>query len=179
MAVKSKYFEAEIFYYKVLVLCCFVLIDIFFNSFTQFVTFGVKTEGTTCHKDDYYLCFGLALIQFILIIVMIFVLLNIFSETIYFKRRLLGAICGKFLFSIIFLFLYPVFFLIERIVLVSLLNRLNEKGDEAPTINIWTSDYLVIYIIKYFIALCFYIGILRTAFELGKIEYYRIDKINK
>ena len=181
MAVKSKYFDPKTYYYKVLLLCCMLVIDILFNSFTQFINFGVKIKATTCKKDDVYLCSGLALIQFILIIVMIFVLLNIFSETYYFKRGLLGIICGKFVFSFIFLLLYPIFFCIERAILGYRLNQLS-KDDLSATntaiIDIWSKAYYIIfYIIKYIMAFGFYIGILRTSFELGKTEYYRNEQI--
>ena len=94
MAIKSKYFDPKTYYYKVLILCALLVIDILFNSFTQFLNFGVNVDNTTCRKDDPYLCVGISLLQFILIVVMIFVLLNIFSETYYFKRGYLGIICG-------------------------------------------------------------------------------------
>ena len=110
MAVKNKYFEAKTYYYKVLTLCILVVVDIIFNSFTQFVTFGIKVEDTSCQKDDIYLCSGLALFEFIIIIIMIFVLLNIFSETYYFKRGYLGAICGKFILDFIFLLINQTYF---------------------------------------------------------------------
>ena len=130
MGVKNKYFEAKSYYYKVLCLCILVVVDILFNSFTQFVNFGIKVD-TTCHVDDIYLCSGLALFEFIIIIIMIFVLLNIFSE----------------------------------------------EGEKLATVKIWTSYYLVFYILKYFTSFLFYIGILRTSFELGKTEYYRSQAI--
>lgn len=176
MAVKSDYFNPQTYYYKVLILCCMLVIDILFNSFTQFINFGVKIRSTSCQEDDVYLCSGLALIQFVLIIIMILVLLNIFSETYYFKRGLLGVICGKFLFSFIFLLLYPIFFCIERAILGYRLNQMN-KNDESETntaiIDIWKKPiYIIFYIIKYVMAFGFYIGILRTSFELGKTEYY-------
>ncbi len=179
MAVKSKYFDTRTYYYKVLVLCCFVVIDILFNSFTQFITFGVKVKDTQCRKDDIYLCVGLTLLQFILIIVMIFVLLNIFSETFFFKRGLLGIICSKFILSFVFLLLYPAFFIIERVFFGQRLNNLNKQNDDNPLTNIWQSYYIIFYILKYITACGFYIGILRTAFELGKTEYYRNEQIKK
>ena len=176
MAVKSKYFDPKTYYYKVLILCFLLVIDILFNSFTQFINFGVKVQETNCQKDDTYFCLGLCLFQFILIIVMIFVLLNIFSETYFFKRGLLSVICGKFILSIIFLLLYPVFFLAERITFGFGLDDL-KKNDDTPIISIWKTYYIVFYIIKYITAFGFYIGILRTSFELGKSEYYRNEPI--
>ena len=177
MGVKNKYFEAKTYYYKVLLLCILVVVDILFNSFTQFINFGVKVKETSCREDDIYLCAGLALFEFIIIIIMIFVLLNIFSETYYFKRGYLGAICGKFILDFIFLLLYPIFFLIESILFGVRLNDLKKEEDPVPTVNIWKSYYLVFYILKYFTAFLFYIGILRTSFELGKTEYYRSQPI--
>ena len=177
MAVKSKYFDTRMYYYKVLLLCILLVIDILFNSFTQFINFGVKVTDTDCRKDDLYLCIGLSLFQFILIIVMIFVLLNIFSETFFFKRGLLGIICGKFILSFIFLLLYPICFILERGVFGQKLNNLKKNNDDMPSVSIWTSYYLIFYIIKYLTAFGFYIGILRTAFELGKTEYYRNEQI--
>ena len=177
MGVKNKYFEAKTYYYKVLSLCILVVIDILFNSFTQFVNFGTKASETTCQVDDIYLCSGLALFEFIIIIIMIFVLLNIFSETYYFKRGYLGAICGKFVLDFIFLLLYPIFFLIERIMFGVKLDELKKDNDKAPSVNIWTTYYLIFYILKYFTSFLFYIGILRTSFELGKTEYYRSQSI--
>ena len=109
---------------------------------------------------------------------MIFVLLNIFSETYYFKRGYLGAICGKFVVDFIFLLLYPIFFLIERILFGKRLNDLKEEGQTDSIIKIWTTYYLAFYVLKYFTAFLFYIGILRTSFELGKTEYYRSQSIN-
>jgi hypothetical protein len=108
---------------------------------------------------------------------MIFVLLNIFSETYFFKKGLLGIICAKFIFSFIFLFLYPIFFLIERIFFGMNVNDYKRNGENAPIIKIWNSGYLVLYIIKYITAFGFYIGMLRTTFELGKAEYYRTPTI--
>ena len=108
---------------------------------------------------------------------MIFVLLNIFSETYYFKRGYLGAICGKFVLDFIFLLLYPIFFLIERIIFGVKLNDLKENEEAVPTVKIWSSYYLVFYILKYFTSFLFYIGILRTSFELGKTEYYKSQAI--
>ncbi len=108
---------------------------------------------------------------------MIFVLLNIFSETYYFKRGYLGAICGKFVLDFIFLLLYPIFFLIERIMFGVRLNDLKEEGERVATVKIWTTYYIVFYILKYFTSFLFYIGILRTSFELGKTEYYRSQSI--
>ena len=61
MGVKNKYFEAKTYYYKVLTLCILVVVDILFNSFTQFINFGVKVQDYTCQVDDIYLCSGLAL----------------------------------------------------------------------------------------------------------------------
>ena len=178
MAVKNKYFEAKTYYYKVLTLCILVVIDILFNSFTQFVNFGVKVEETTCGTDDVYLCSGLALFEFIIIIIMIFVLLNIFSETYYFKRGYLGAICGKFILDFIFLLLYPVFFLVERIYFGKTLNSLKQEGNNVPTVDIWRDyAYIVFYILKYFTAFLFYLGLLRTSFELGKTEYYKSQPV--
>ena len=178
MGVKNKYFEAKTYYYKVLTLCILVVVDILFNSFTQFINFGVKIKETDCREDDVYLCAGLALFEFIIIIIMIFVLLNIFSETYYFKRGYLGAICGKFVVDFIFLLLYPIFFLIERILFGKRLNDLKEEGQTDSIIKIWTTYYLAFYVLKYFTAFLFYIGILRTSFELGKTEYYRSQSIN-
>ena len=178
MGVKNKYFEAKTYYYKVLSLCILVVVDILFNSFTQFINFGVKIQGTDCQLDDIYLCAGFALFEFIIIIIMIFVLLNIFSETYYFKRGYLGAICGKFVLDFIFLLLYPIFFLLERIIFGVRLNDLKKEEDKAPIVKIWTTYYLVFYILKYFTAFLFYIGILRTSFELGKTEYYRSQPLN-
>ena len=40
MAIKNKYFDPQIFYYKVLATCVLIAIDIFLNSFTQFFDFG-------------------------------------------------------------------------------------------------------------------------------------------
>ena len=177
MGVKNKYFEAKTYYYKVLSLCILVVVDILFNSFTQFINFGVKIQGTDCQLDDIYLCAGFALFEFIIIIIMIFVLLNIFSETYYFKRGYLGAICGKFVLDFIFLLLYPIFFLIERIMFGVRLNDLKEEGERVATVKIWTTYYIVFYILKYFTSFLFYIGILRTSFELGKTEYYRSQAI--
>ena len=179
MAVKSKYFDTKMYYYKVLLLCSLLVIDILFNSFTQFINFGVKVSDTDCQKDDLYLCIGLSLLQFILIIVMIFVLLNIFSETFFFKRGLLGIICGKFILSFIFLLLYPFCFIIERVIFGQRLNNLKKDNDDNPLVTIWNGYYILFYIIKYITAFGFYIGILRTAFELGKTEYYRNDQIKK
>ena len=51
MGVKNKYFEAKTYYYKVLSLCILVVVDILFNSFTQFINFGVKIQGTDCQLD--------------------------------------------------------------------------------------------------------------------------------
>ena len=176
MAVKNKYFEAKTYYYKVLSLCILVVVDILFNSFTQFVNFGVKIEN--CHVDDVYLCSGLALFEFIIIIIMIFVLLNIFSETYYFKRGYLGAICGKFILDFIFLLLYPIFFLIERIYFGKRLNTLQERKISLPSVEIWAEyAYIIFYILKYLTAFLFYLGILRTSFELGKTEYYKSQAI--
>ena len=77
----------------------------------------------------------------------------------------------------IFLLLYPIFFLIERILFGKRLNDLKENGETYSIIKIWTTYYLFFYIAKYFTAFFFYIGILRTAFELGKTEYYRSQSI--
>ena len=173
MGVKNKYFEAKTYYYKVLTLCILVVVDILFNSFTQFINFGIKVQDYTCQVDDIYLCSGLALFEFLLIMVMVFVLLNIFSETYYFKRGYLGAICGKFAFDLIFLLLYPIIFLIERIIFGIRLNDLKDDIDPPATVKIWTSPYLVLYILKYLASFLFYVGILRTSFELGKTEYYK------
>ena len=179
MAVKNKYFNPKTYYYKVLLLCVLLVIDILFNSFTQFINFGVKVQDTNCQRDDTYLCVGLCLFQFILIIVMIFVLLNIFSETYFFKRGLLVVICGQFFFSFIFLLLYPIFFVIERSIFGVRLNDLKDENDEVPSITIWKTYYIFFYVVKYITAFGFYIGILRTSFELGKTEYYRNEPIKK
>ncbi len=173
MGVKNKYFEAKTYYYKVLTLCILVVVDILFNSFTQFINFGVKVQDYTCQVDDIYLCSGLALFEFLLIVVMVFVLLNIFSETYYFKRGYLGAICGKFALDFIFLLLYPIIFIIERAIFGVRLNHLKDDVNPPATVKIWTSSYLVLYILKYFTSFLFYVGILRTSFELGKTEYYK------
>ena len=69
MAVRSRYFEPNTYYYKVLTLCFVLLVDIIFNSFTQFLTFGQKITDSTCHSDDLYLCIGLAVFQFIIIMI--------------------------------------------------------------------------------------------------------------
>ena len=172
MAVKSKYFDPKTYYYKVLLLCCLVVIDILFNSFTQFLNFGVKVDDTSCRKDDPYLCLGLCLLQFIIIVVMIFVLLNILSETYYVKRGLLGVVCRDFILSFIFLIFYPIFFIAERAIFGTRINTLKEKSDDIPTIAIWREYYIIFYILKYISAFGFYIGILRTSFELGKTKYY-------
>ena len=178
MAVKSKYFDPKTYYYKVLVLCGLLVIDILFNSFTQFITFGVKDDSTNCHKDDVYLSVGISFLQLILIVVMIFVLLNIFSETYYFKRGYLGIVCKDFIISFIFLLLYPIFFIVERAVFGKKLNiyyqneKNNNSNEERALIKIWHSAYLILYIIKFIVAFGFYIGILRTSFELGKSNYY-------
>jgi hypothetical protein len=181
MAVKSKYFEAKQYYYKVLLICSLVVIDILFNSFTQFINFGVKADETSCKKDDFYLCIGLSLLQFILIIIMIFVLLNIFSQTFFFKRGLLGIICGKFIISFVFLMAYPIFFVLERIIFGYTIRDLEEqykkKKGTLPIIEVWKGYYLLFYILKYLTAFGYYIGILRTSFELGKTEYYKNEPI--
>ena len=178
MAVKSKYFDPKTYYYKVLILCCLLVIDIIFNSFTQFINFGVKVDDTSCKRDDVYLCAGISFLQLILIVVMIFVLLNIFSETYYFKRGYLGIVCADFVFSFIFLLLYPIFFVAERIIFGKKLNNLKTK-DNLPLINIWNSYYIILYLLKYVTAFGFYIGILRTSFELGKTKYYISGQIKK
>lgn len=40
MAFKNKYFDPKTFYYKVIVICILIAVDIIFNSFTQFLDFG-------------------------------------------------------------------------------------------------------------------------------------------
>ena len=57
------------------------------------------------------------------------------------------------------------------------LDELKKDNDKAPSVNIWTTYYLIFYILKYFTSFLFYIGILRTSFELGKTEYYRSQPI--
>ena len=68
-------------------------------------------------------------------------------------------------------------FLIERIMFGVRLNDLKEEGERVATVKIWTTYYIVFYILKYFTSFLFYIGILRTSFELGKTEYYRSQAI--
>ena len=179
MAAKNNIFDPDFYYYKVLLLCFLLVIDILFNSFTQFINFGVKIQDTTCKKDDTYLCIGLSLLQFILIVIMIFVLLNIFSQTFFFKRGLLGVICGKFIFSFVFLLLYPIFYVVERAIYGYTMNKLKREGDEKAILSIWSHFYILFYIIKYITAFGFYVGILRTSFELGKTEYYRNVPVKK
>lgn len=40
MVLKNKYFNPSEYYYKVIVLCILMGLDILFNSFTQFLDFG-------------------------------------------------------------------------------------------------------------------------------------------
>jgi hypothetical protein len=40
MALKNKYYDPQYFYYKVIVICILIALDIIFNSFTQFFDFG-------------------------------------------------------------------------------------------------------------------------------------------
>ena len=171
MASKNKYFEPKFYYYKVLVMCFMIIVDIIFNSFTQFLTFG---QVNKCDKrDDIYLCIGIAIFQFIIIMVMVFVLLSVFSQTFFFKQGLLGVICKQFVFSLVCLFCYPVLFIVERAILGIKLDLDKKKG--APINKIFTSYYTAFYVLKYISAFLFYMGLLSTSFELGKSKYYKID----
>ena len=40
MVLKNKYFNPNEYYYKVIMLCCLMGLDILLNSFTQFIDFG-------------------------------------------------------------------------------------------------------------------------------------------
>ena len=170
MAVRSRYFEPNTYYYKVLTLCFVLLVDIIFNSFTQFLTFGQKITDSTCHSDDLYLCIGLAVFQFIIIMIMVFVLMSIVSQTFFFKQGLMGVICKQFVFSFICLIFYPILFIVERVILGSQINK-NKIGVD----KIFKNWYLVFYVLKYISAFLFYVGLLRMSFELGKSKYYKVD----
>ena len=102
MGIKDKYFDPNWYYYKVIMLCVFVCIDILMNSFTQFLNFGNqvtdKVYATNCGKDNADVCYAILFLQLCVQVLMIFTLLSIFSQTFYFKQGILGAICGNYIF---------------------------------------------------------------------------------
>jgi hypothetical protein len=40
MVLKNKYFDPKEYYYKVILICCLIALDIILNSFTQFLDYG-------------------------------------------------------------------------------------------------------------------------------------------
>jgi hypothetical protein len=40
MAISNKYFDPQHYYYKVIIICILIGIDIILNTFTQFLDFG-------------------------------------------------------------------------------------------------------------------------------------------
>jgi hypothetical protein len=43
-------------------------------------------------------------------------------------------------------------------------------------LTIWNNGfYYVIYVLKFVLAFCFYIGLLNSSYELGKSKYYKTD----
>ncbi len=64
MGFVNKYFDPKVYSKKVVMLCCFIFLDIILNSFTQFLDFG-STNILDQYKFDNYnkdpgdLAFGL------------------------------------------------------------------------------------------------------------------------
>ena len=177
MALKDKYFDPKLYYYKVIILCVFICIDIVFSSFTQFVDFGnTKTEenyNLNCFTYSNDLSWGLFGVQMAFQVLLIFTLLSIFSQTIFFRQGMLGEICGKFYLTFIFVLLYPIMFLIERLIRYKNLYKEIDNKDHIEFL-VEPGNYIC-YGLKYLCAFLFYIFTLNTGFELGKVKYYKIE----
>ena len=56
MALRNKYFDPKEYYYKVILICVLIGIDIILNSFTQFLDYGstniVMLYGMTNYEKD-------------------------------------------------------------------------------------------------------------------------------
>ena len=179
MALKDKYFDPKLYYYKVIILCVFICIDIVFSSFTQFADFGntktkekynLNKDCITYTRDMSWGFFGL---QMAFQVLLIFTLLSIFSQTIFFRQGMLGEICGKFYLTFIFVLLYPIMFFVERIIRYM---KLSKKEENLSHIEFLDSPVnYICYTLKYLCAFLFYIFTLNTGFELGKVKYYKIE----
>lgn len=127
MALKTKYFDPKMYSYKVLGICILMILDIFLNSFTQFLDFGSTNIIDVYLLDDYEkdagdASYAFIAIQFLIQLLMIFVSLSIFSQTFFFKYGLVRSICRQFKFTFIFIFVYPFIFLAERFLRIVNLN---------------------------------------------------------
>ena len=182
MTINKKYFDPQIYYYKVLLICFFIIVDIIFNSFTQFMSWGYKEGKMNIHNDNQYLTIGIAFIQFLIMSVIIFVILSVFSETYYFKTGYISVICRNFKIHCLFLFLYPCVFVAERVIMGSLSKHIHNNNncldlDEEiissscdvyylSRIKIWKEiAFLIIYVLKYIFAFIFYLTSLKICFE--------------
>lgn len=121
MAAKDRYFDPNWYYYKVIILCVFIFIDIIMSSFTQYLNFGVKdivqgVDVQKCQVNNPDLCYAILFLQLGIQVLMIFTLLSIFSQTFLFKQGILSAICKQFVFTFIILFIYPLVFMAERFI---------------------------------------------------------------
>lgn len=119
MSAKDRYFDPIWYYYKVIILCIFIFVDIIMSSFTQYLNFGSVTNienSIVCKENNVELCYALIFLQLGVQILMIFTILSIFSQTFLFKQGILGEICKQFVFTFITLFLYPIVFLAERFI---------------------------------------------------------------
>ena len=177
MAIKDKYFDPNWYYYKVIILCVLICIDILLNSFTQFYNFDNKSTNelylTNCGLDNRDLGYALIGLQAGIIVLMIFTVLSFFSQTFNFKQGMLGTICAKFIPTFIVIFLYPIIFLCERFIRAAYLQK---NTPEKTNMEIWkTVYYIIFYVLKYICAFLFYIFSLNTSYELGKGKYYKIE----
>lgn len=119
MSAKERYFDPIWYYYKVIILCIFIFVDIIMSSFTQYLNFGSVANiqnSTVCTANNVELCYAFIFLQLGVQILMIFTILSIFSHTFLFKQGILGEICKQFVLTFITMFLYPIVSLAERFI---------------------------------------------------------------
>lgn len=180
MTMITKYFDSNRFKLKIYFLVCLFAIDIVMNSFTQFLYFGSQTAIVEYNLEGLKVApkivsIILFVLQLIIQLIMLFTTLSLFFNTFQCQLGILSEVVKEFIFTFIFIALYPLLFIAER--LFRLIFLAKKENFARNVITIWDFwPYLLIYILKFFVGFCYYIFVLDAAYELGKAKYYKPDE---
>jgi hypothetical protein len=179
MAVNNQYFSSKTFKFQIYFLVCLFAIDIIMNSFIQFLGFGSKTAISqynlvTFSVPPKSLDSLLFVVQLVIQFTMLFTTMSLFFRTFHFQLGAVKMICKEFKWTFLFIALYPIFFIFERVYKLVYLAKVEYISRNV--ISIWDNGfYMTVYVLKYVTGFAYYIFVLDAAYELGKSKYYKPD----
>ncbi|MCQ2818629.1 MAG: hypothetical protein MJ252_15280 [archaeon] len=184
--MKDRILDPFTYKLKIIAMMLLSLADIFMAGFTQFINFEQRAIANGISyghlisgykKDSRILCYALTFMEMGLVILMLFVLLGVLSQTYYFKNGIISELVKvkSIVFAFLFIFIYIGCLLLERLIRGKYFSK--ELGENTKYKHEIEYDKGIVSIIllclRYLAACMCYVWCINACFEMGKSRYYR------